>query len=60
MGEPQERERLRFSLASLVPVDLRESTKLDQSRLLQMDLQPESRQPLLKLSREPRRLAHAA
>ena len=55
MGEPQKRERLRLSLTALLPVDLRESTKLDQSRFLRMDLRPELRQPLLKLSQKPLR-----
>jgi hypothetical protein len=52
MGEPQKRECLRFSLTPLFPVPLRETTELDQSRFLRMDLQPELLQPLLKLSQE--------
>src|SRR5258707_2393182 len=53
MREPKKRERLRFSLATLLPIDLREPTKLDQSRLLRMEFQCEVRQPFLKLSQEP-------
>ena len=53
VSEPQERERLRFSFTPLFPVDLRESTKLDQSRFLRMKLQTELRQPLLKFSQKP-------
>ena len=56
MGEPQKRERLRFSLTPLFPGGPRESTKLDQSRFLRMDLQPELRQPFLKLLQEPLRV----
>src|SRR6266542_6724440 len=54
--ETQERERLRLSLAPLLPVGLRESTKLDPSRLLRMNLQPELGQPLLKLFQKPLRV----
>src|ERR1700761_704539 len=39
--EPKKRERLRCSLATLLPIDLREPTKLDQSRLLRMEFQRE-------------------
>ena len=39
MREPKKRERLRFSLATLLPIHLREPTKLDQSRLLRMEFQ---------------------
>ena len=39
MGEPWKRERLGFLLSPLLPVCLRESTKLDQPRLLRMQFQ---------------------
>jgi predicted XRE-type DNA-binding protein len=52
MGEHQKRERLRFPRSPLFPVDLREWTKLGQSRFLRMHLQPEFRQPPLKLSQK--------
>src|SRR6266700_1738475 len=51
--EPKKRERLRCSLATLLPIDLREPTKFDQSRLLRMEFQREVRQPFPKLSQEP-------
>ena len=35
--EPKKRERLRFSLATLLPINLSEPTELDQSRLLRME-----------------------
>jgi hypothetical protein len=41
-----------FPSPPLFPVPLRETTELDQSRFLRMDLQPELLQPLLKLSQE--------
>src|SRR6266700_1850418 len=53
MREPKKRERLRLSLTTLLPIDLRDPTKLDQSRLLRMEFQREVRQPFLKLSQEP-------
>ena len=52
MGEPEKRERLGFPFSSMLPVNLREPTKLDQSRLLWMNLQPELCQPFLKLSQK--------
>src|ERR1700691_4871912 len=51
--EPKKRERLRFSLATLLPIYLCEPTKFDQSRLLRMEFQSEVRQPFPKLSQEP-------
>ena len=53
MREPKKRERLRLCLATLLPIYLREPTKLDQSRLLRMEFQRELRQPFPKLSQEP-------
>ena len=53
MREPKKRERLRFSLATLLPIHLREPTKLDQSRLLRMEFQRKVRQPFPKLFQEP-------
>jgi hypothetical protein len=50
--EPKKRERLRFSLATLLPIHLREPTKLDQSSLLRMEFQREIRQPFPKLSQK--------
>src|ERR1700733_8258036 len=43
MREPKKRKRLRLSLATLLPIDLREPTKLDQSRLLRMEFQRKGR-----------------
>ena len=43
--EPKKREGLRFSFATPLPINLREATKLDQSRLLRMELQRKGRQP---------------
>jgi hypothetical protein len=51
--EPKKRERLRFSLSTLLSIYLREPTELDQSRLLRMKLQLEVRQTFPKLSQEP-------
>ena len=51
--EPEERECFRFPLASLPPIRRRKASELDQPRLLRMNLQPELRQPLLKISQEP-------
>ena len=53
MREPKKRERLRFSLATLLPIDLLEPTKLDQSRLLRMEFQRKGRQPFPKFFQEP-------
>jgi hypothetical protein len=51
--EPKKREGLWFDLATLLPIDLREPTKLDQSRLLRMEFQREARQPFPKLPQKP-------
>src|SRR6202035_2415824 len=54
--EPKKREGLWFALATLLPINLREPTKLDQSRLLRMEFQREARQPFPKLPQEPLRV----
>ncbi len=51
--EPKKRERLRLAFSTLLPIDLREPTEFDQTRLLRMEFQREIRQPFLKLSQEP-------
>ena len=51
--EPKKREGLWFTLAALFPINLREPTKLDQSRLLWMEFQREARQPFPKLPQKP-------
>jgi len=53
MREPKKREGLRFAFTTLLPVYLREPTKLDQSRLLWMEFQREACQPFPKLSQKP-------
>ncbi len=53
MREPKKRERLRFSLATQLPISLREPTKFDQSRLLRMEFQRKARQPSPKLTQKP-------
>jgi hypothetical protein len=40
-------------MPTLLPIYLREPTKLDQSRLLRMEFQREARQPFPKLSQKP-------
>jgi hypothetical protein len=52
MREPQKRETFRLPLPSRLPVSPRQPAKLDQPRFLRMKLQPELRQPLLKLSQK--------
>src|ERR1700761_8446087 len=49
MRESKKRECLGFSLATLLPIHLREPTKLDRSRLLRMECQRKARQPFPKL-----------
>src|SRR4029450_8649204 len=53
VSKPQERERLRFSLSTLLPVRLGKAPKLNQPRLLRMKFQSELGQPFPKLSQEP-------
>jgi len=53
MREPKKRERLRFSLTTLLPIDRCEPTELDQSRLLRMEFLRKGRQPLPKLFQKP-------
>src|SRR5664279_5549592 len=53
VGEAQEREGLRFSLASLLPVASGEPPELDQPGLLRMEFQAELCQPFLKLLKKP-------
>jgi hypothetical protein len=48
--EAKKREGLGFSFPTLLPINLREPTKLDQSRLLRMEFQREACQPFPKLS----------
>src|SRR6204780_3153108 len=50
--ESKEREGLWFSFPTLLPINLRETTKLDQSRLLRMEFQREACQPFPKLSQK--------
>ena len=50
--ESKKRESLWFSFPTLLPIDLREPTKLDQSRLLRMEFQREACQPFPKLSQK--------
>ncbi len=54
--EAKKREGLWFALATLLPINLREPTKLDQSRLLRMEFQREARQPFPKRTQEPLRV----
>jgi hypothetical protein len=51
--EPKKREGPWFALATLLQINLREPTKLDQSRLLRMEFQREARQPFPKLFQKP-------
>src|ERR1022692_38154 len=53
VGEPEKREGFRFSLSALPSIRCREASKLDQSRLLRMDLQSKLRQPFLEIPQEP-------
>ena len=53
VSKTQERERLWFSLSTLLPVGLGKTSKLNQPRLLRMKFQSEFGQPFLKLSQEP-------
>ena len=50
--EAKKREGLWFSFPTLLPINLREPTKLDQSRLLRMEFQREACQPFPKLSQK--------
>src|SRR5580658_1071220 len=53
VGEAQEREGLRFTIAALLPVTGRIAPELDQPGLIRVEFQAELRQPYLELSKEP-------
>jgi hypothetical protein len=51
--ETKKRERFRLPEPTALPVTDSEPPELDQPRLLRMQLQPELREPLAKISQEP-------
>ena len=53
MREPEELERLRLAEATGLAVTGGVASELDQPRLLGVELQTESREPVTKLSPEP-------
>ena len=53
VGEAQEREGLRFTIAALLPITGRIAPELDQPGLIRVEFQAELRQPSLELFKEP-------
>ena len=51
--EPEERECFRLLLPSLPSIGRRKTSELNQPCLFRMNLQPELRQPILKVSQKP-------
>ena len=54
--KPRKSERLRFALSPRGPVPGSVPPELDQSRLVRVQLQPEPREPLVKVAQEPLRI----